>query len=79
MITEVAEKWATNEERMADGLAIRAYLQGLLCGESMKNIGGLLSVAQVHLDVDENGDYEHFFVVETEDGHMLRISVDLVV
>lgn len=76
LISDYADKYMNDSERVADGMAMRAMVQGMLVGSMMRE--HQIIKCTVTQDMDENGDYYPCFDVETASGHRIRVSVDLV-
>ena len=78
LVTETAEKFIEDEDRVADGMTIRALVQGMLLGQMMDTGKQIIKIAQIRQETDEHGNYLPFFVVETEAGHRILVSVELM-
>lgn len=79
-ISRLAESY--DPDREADAQASRALAQGILVGTMLSqsrvnNPHRVLKVNVVEQDLDAQGNYNHYFVVETENGHRIKVTVEV--
>jgi len=72
-----AEEDEANSVRRHEGLAVAKFLQGQLAGLALSHRLDI-KIADVTVPIDAQGDYEDHFVVTTEAGHRIRVSVELL-
>lgn len=72
-ITKLADSY--DEDAEAEKQSVRAFAQGMLAGGAARQ--SMLKVAEVETPRDENGDYLPYFVIVTQSGIRLKVTVEV--
>lgn len=78
-VSRAVEEYEARLNQDPDAAASRALVQGLIVGLMMKeqDQGGSLRISDIQIGVDEEGNYEHHFVLHMGSGARIRVSCEL--
>lgn len=72
-ITRLAAEFDPQKDQ--EKLAVRAAMQGALLGGARAQ--SVIKIADMKLGMDPDGNYEHHFIIVTESGIRIRVSVEV--